>query len=168
MDEICQGDISGYKNALNVLWESVIFLGQITGQRYLFCLSIGGAHISRIELPYMNSFSECIQGKNRTFARNFAAQRVEINGVKVHFSAKYFCRKLRYEDWWGSIICFAGKHLKARHCFHICHPELGLNVRACLFRFSALKLGQRFWRPLGNGWLAGDVFSKWWFVPFCL
>ena len=41
-------DVGGYKNALNVLWESVIFFGQITVQRYLFfCLQADyGPYIS--------------------------------------------------------------------------------------------------------------------------
>ena len=43
----------------------------------------------------MNAFSDCIRGKNRAFASNFAAQRVEINGVQVQFNAEYFCVCMR-------------------------------------------------------------------------
>ena len=87
----------------------------------------------------MNAFSDCIRGKNRAFASNFAAQRVEINGVQVQFNAEYFCRKLRYmyEDYWGSIICFAGKHLKARQCFQICYPAKSSRLLISFFRPEA-------------------------------
>ena len=105
MNEICRGldfDFPSphasarywcFQKCIKCVLASVIFFGQITVQRYLFCLSIHGLWTLYIqELLYKNA-SVSASEKNRTFARKFAAQGVEINGVKVHFNVKYFCKK---------------------------------------------------------------------------
>lgn len=69
-------DIGGYKNALNVLWESVIFFRQITVQRYLFCLSTGGLYMDLI-YPVTSLYEHILLmhlEKHRTYAPTFPVQ----------------------------------------------------------------------------------------------
>ena len=49
------------------------------------------------ELPYMNTFCECILKKNRTYACTFPVQRKEINVVQFRFTMRYSSRRLSNE-----------------------------------------------------------------------
>ena len=56
----------------NTLWASVNFGGQITVQRYVDFVSTVELRTLYIqELPYMNTFRECIFKKNRTTHAHF-------------------------------------------------------------------------------------------------
>lgn len=93
-------DIGVFKNALNAFWQALFSLDKLLCKDICFVslYTDYGPYISRnfFIRTHFVSASE----KNRTFARKFAAQGVEINGVKVHFNVKYFCKKkLRYENW---------------------------------------------------------------------
>ena len=118
------------------------------------------------ELPYMNTFCECILKKNRTYACTFPVQRKEINVVKVRFTMRYSSRKLSndkvitiacnlgrqiacsFKVMSGNII-FLGKKIFENPPFFRTRPgDLGRKVHACSLRFSALNVYPAFpFRP---------------------
>ena len=85
----------------NTLWASVNFFGQITVQRYVVFVSTVELRTLYIqELPYMNTFCECILKKIGPTHAHFqynARKQEPINVVKVRFSMRYFSRKLSHE-----------------------------------------------------------------------
>ena len=85
----------------NTLWASVNFFGQITVQRYVVFVSTVELWTLYIqELPYMNTFCECILKKIGPTHAHFqynARKQEPINVVKVRFSMRYFSRKLSHE-----------------------------------------------------------------------
>ena len=97
----------------NTLWARVNFFGQITVQRYVVFVSTVELRTLYIqELPYMNTFCECILKKNRTYACTFPVQRKEMNVVKVRFTMRYSSRKLSNGkvittacNFWRQIAC---------------------------------------------------------------
>ena len=98
----------------NTLWASVNFFGQITIQRYFVFVSTVELHTFYIqEIPYMNTFCDCILEKiGPTHAHFQYWQRKEINVVKVRFTMMYSLRKLKNKkvttkacNFWRQIAC---------------------------------------------------------------
>ena len=155
---------------LNTLWACVIFFGQITVQRYFVSVSTVGLLTLYIqELPYMNTFCECI------YTCTFLVQRKEINVVKVRFTVRYSSRKLSNDkvittacNFWrqiacsfqvmsGNILFLGNKIFEIPPFFQTRSGDLGKKVHACSLRFSALNY--RIWstscQPLFV-WLSRD------------
>ena len=80
----------------NTLWASVNFLGQITVQRYVVFVSTEELRTLYIqELPYMNTFCECMLKKiGLTHAHFQYNSRKLVNVVKVRFTMVSSSRKL--------------------------------------------------------------------------
>ena len=79
----------------NTLWASVNFFGQITIQKRDF-VSVSTMELRTLyiqELPYINSFCQCILKKIGRMHVHFQ-QLKEINVVKVRFTMMYSSRKL--------------------------------------------------------------------------
>ena len=144
----------------NTSWASVNFLGQITVQRYVVFVSTVELRTLYIqELPYMNTFCECILKKiGLTHAHFQYNSRKLVNVVKVRFTMMYSSRKLNNKkvittacNFWRQIACsfqfmsgnifFLGKKIFEIPPFFQTWPgDLGKKVHACSLRFSALKL----------------------------
>ena len=98
----------------NTLWASVNFFGQITIQRYFVFVSTVELRTLYIqELPYMNTFCECILKKiGLTHAHFQYNSRKLVNVVKVRFTMMYSSRKLNNKkvittacNFWRQISC---------------------------------------------------------------
>ena len=98
----------------NTLWANLNFLGQIIIQRYFVFLSTVGLQTLYIqELPYMNTFCECILKKIRLTHAHFQYNsRKLVNVVKVRFTMMYCSRKLNNKkviatapNFWRQIAC---------------------------------------------------------------
>ena len=79
----------------NTLWASVIFVGQITVQRYVVFVSTVELRTLYIqELPYMNTFCECILKKIGPTHAHFQYNVRKIMSLKSVFTMRYSSRKL--------------------------------------------------------------------------
>ena len=80
----------------NTLWACVIFWGQITVQRYfVFVSTVGLLTLYIQELPYMNTFCECILKKSGPTYAHF--QYNERKLMSFRFTMRYSSRKLSHE-----------------------------------------------------------------------
>ena len=87
------------------------------------------------ELPYMNSFCECIFKKNRTYPCTFPVQRKEIDFVEVRFTMMYYSRKLNNKkvittasNFWRQIACSFQVYGRTNH-----HNFCAKSTRKTLF-----------------------------------
>ena len=98
----------------NTLWANLNFFGQIIIQRYFVFVSTVELRTLYIqELPYMNTFCECILKKiGLTHAHFQYNSRKLVNVVKVSFTMMYSSRKLNNKkvittacNFWRQIAC---------------------------------------------------------------
>ena len=98
----------------NTLWANLNFFGQIIIQRYFVFVSTVELRTLYIqELPYMNTFCECILKKiGLTHAHFQYSSRELVNVVKVRFTMMYSSRKLNNKkvittacNFWRQIAC---------------------------------------------------------------
>ena len=80
----------------NTLWANLNFFGQIIIQRYfVFVSTVELRTLCIQELPYMNTFCECIVKKIGLTHAHFQYNSGKlVNVVKVRFTIMYFSRKL--------------------------------------------------------------------------
>ena len=147
----------------NTLWANLNFFGQIIIQRYFVFVSTVELRTLYIqELPYMNTFCECILKKiGLTHAHFQYNSRKLVNVVKVRFTMMYSSRKLINKrvitaacNFWRQIACSfqvygrTNEHkpllrqVDSRNCFEF--PALfhltNIDVTSCFFK--------QFFRPL--------------------
>ena len=146
----------------NTLWASVNFFGQITVQRYVVFVSTVELRTLYIqELPYMNTFCECILKKiGLTHAHFQYNSRKLVNVVKVRFTMMYSSRKLNNKkvittacNFWRQIACSFQVYGRTNH-----HNFCAKSTRKTLFsipRFFHLTnidvtscFCRQFFRPL--------------------
>ena len=98
----------------NTLWANLNFFGHIIIQRYfLFVSTVELRTLYIQELPYMNTFCECILKKiGLTHAHFQYNSRKLVNVVQVRFTMMYSSRKLNNEkvittacNFWRQIAC---------------------------------------------------------------
>ena len=98
----------------NTLWANLNFFGQIIIQRYFVFVSTVELRTLYIrELPYMNTFCECMLKKiGLTHAHFQCNSRKLVNVVKVRFTMMYSSRKLNNKkvitaacNFWRQIAC---------------------------------------------------------------
>ena len=134
----------------NTLWASVNFFGQITVQRYVFCVHSGAPDLIYPGTSLYEHILWMHLEKNRTYACTFPVQRKEI------FTMRYSSRKLSNDkvittacNFWRQIACsfqimsgnilFLGNKIFEIPPFFQTPPgDLGKKVHARSLRFSAL------------------------------
>ena len=121
----------------NTLWANLNFFGKIIIQRYFVFVSTVELRTLYIqELPYMNTFCECILKKiGLTHAHFQHNSRKLINVVKVRFTMMYSSRKLNNKkvittarNFWRQIAC------SFRRTIHFCATSTRKTLK-WIFRF---------------------------------
>ena len=132
----------------NTLWANLNFFGQIIIQRYFVFVSTVELRTLYIqELPYMNTFCECILKKiGLTHAHFQYNSRKLVNVVKVRFTMMYSSRKLNNKkvittacNFWRQIACSSQVY---GHTNHFCVKS----TRKTLFWISRFFSPDQHWR----------------------